>query len=86
MSFAQGSKKRSFQRSRRMPVVVVGRASAWLTQIEQHELTGVEVESLFEKWCVDWAAERHQLRFYARELRHRAHREKHLFRAGDGRW
>ena len=36
------------------------------------------MESLVEEWCVHGAAEGHQLRFDAREMRDGAHREQHL--------
>ena len=58
MSLAQGSKKRSFQRSKRIPAEApFGRVKT--LQVEEHELTGVEAETLFARGGFDRTAEGH---------------------------
>src|SRR5258707_3605456 len=57
-----------------------------LLQIQKHELARIEVKSLVEQGRVNGAAEGHELRFDAREVRDGAHGVKHLFEqaAADG--
>src|SRR5215472_6013497 len=49
-------------------------------QIQQHELARVEMESMVKQWRVHGAAERHELRFNASEMRKRAHRVEHFLK------
>jgi len=49
-------------------------------QIQKHELARIETKAVIEKRRVHGAAERHELRFNAHEMRNRAHGVKHFLK------